>query len=111
MMKRLEKIRNQVQIQDLNPDAGTIEFKIEEGDELGFDSDISKKMVIEKMEPTQRFLYDNELLILYPAINENNLTISNIRAALETGAEELEISHEILKTYGIIPSNFQAYFN
>ena len=63
------------------------------------------------MEPTQRFLYDNELLILYPAINQNNLTISNIRDALETGAEELDVSLDILNTYGIIPSNFQAYFN
>jgi hypothetical protein len=109
MIQRLEKLKEKLQPpENLNQDNQVEETETEDS---GIDSDTVKNMMLKRMPPTQRFLYDNKLMVLYPPISQSKLNIKHIRQALETGAKNLELSLDILNTYGIIPSNFQAYFN
>ena len=73
---------------------------------MEMDIDSMTDLMVNRM-PPQRFLYDNELLELYPAIMNSRLSISTIKRALENGAADLKIPFAILNALGIILEIFK----
>ena len=109
--QRLQELIPTISVEDAN--VGSIDFDALDRENEGMEMDIDSMtdLMVNRMPPTQRFLYDNELLELYPAIMNSRLSISTIKRALENGAADLKIPFAILNALGIIPGNFQGYFN